>query len=79
MSAREKFKQVKIPVEHFNFARSRTEGLLGQVEFYYQHSRYIAPGDALGDILACAYLQGCNDTTQAIANNPALIEARSAT
>lgn len=62
-----------VPAAAFELACERTAGLIGELNFFYQQSKYIRPGDSLGDALACAYLQGVNDTTRAIANKPSVI------
>jgi hypothetical protein len=62
-----------VPAAAFELARERTSGLIAEIGFFYNQSKYIRPGDALGDILACAYIQGVNDTTAAIAKNPSVI------
>lgn len=64
-----------VPEAAFNLARERTAGLIDEIGFFYRRSRYITPGDALGDALANAYLQGVNDTAAAVAKNPKMFDS----
>ena len=60
---------VDVPRGAFDLARERTSLLIGQLGFFFNRSRYVEPGDALGDALACAYLQGVNDTYFVVEKN----------
>lgn len=68
-----------VPADAFNLARERTAGLIENMGFFYNQSKYIRPGDALGDALANAYLQGVNDTAAVLAKNPGVIAESSRT
>lgn len=67
-----KLDRTEVPAAAFELARERTGGLIDELGFYYRRSKYIQPGDAIGDLLACAYLQGCNDTVAVLAKRPAI-------
>lgn len=63
------------PLAAFDLARERTSKLIDHAGFFYKQAKYTrsGDGDALGDMLANAYLQGVNDTLAVIANNPAVL------
>ena len=73
---RNKLIRQDVPLAAFDLARERTSKLIDEAGFFYKQAKYTrnGDGDALGDMLANAYLQGVTDTAAVLAKNPVMSE-----